>query len=61
MDKGVVTDLRHTLYIEIMDNEEKVLESKEVSYTVGHAQEKLLINIPAVMNDVDGWLTEYEE
>src|SRR6056297_306808 len=59
--KGVVTDLRHTLYIEIMDDEETVLESKEVSYTVQHAQDELLINIPAVMNDVDGWLSEYKE
>jgi len=61
MDKGVVTDLRHTLYIEIMDNEEKVLDSKEVSYTVEHAQDELLINIPAVMHDVEGWLTEYQK
>lgn len=60
MAKGVVTDLRHSLYIEIMNDDETVLESKEVSYTVEHAQEKLLINIPAVMNDVDGWLTDYE-
>ncbi len=61
MDKGVVTDLRHTLYIEIMDKDEKVLESKEVSYTVEHAQDELLINIPAVMHDAEGWLTEYQK
>ena len=59
--KGLVTDLRHTLYIEIMDNEETVLESKEVSYRVEHAQDELLINIPAVMNDLDGWLSEYKK
>ncbi|HRW34621.1 MAG TPA: hypothetical protein P5107_06175 [Thermotogota bacterium] len=61
MDSGVVTDLRHTLYIEIMDENETVLESKEVSYTVEHAQVKLLINIPAVMYDLDGWITDYED
>ena len=61
MDKGIVTDLRHTLYIEIMDNEENVLDSKEVSYTVEHAQDELLINIPAVMHDAEGWITEYQK
>ncbi len=61
MDNGVVTDLRHTLYIEIMDENETVLESKEVSYTVEHAQIELLINIPAVMNDLDGWISDYEK